>query len=1225
MKPLVSRAAVVVAVAVLAGAASLFGAPRPAEASARGRGIDIDPVGALGRVPFAAALRPITLGQGSSPPGSAPRAAAAASASTATATPSPAPALGQACTSDETCPEETICEAGRCTRIEHRVNVFYLYYQVGSFREILGLSWSKRGPTGYTVLAPIYWNFFGPRSRSRIVAPFYWHFEDDAAHKTTTVIVPGLPISWSRQPGARSFGVWPIFYASSKFGWAAPLLLSFEIADPDHGKSFGAVTPLFWWNHTPKSSFDLGIPLFVSVRSPASAFTYAIPLNFYRRSGTSWFLVGFPLWWSAGDTATGWRFQLLVPFFFWNRGEHDRSFTLVTPLGGYARDSEARSRTLTVWPLLTFLRRDPVRAVDIVTPLFIRNRNHEEDADTRLIAGLLYLRDDPAGSTSVLFPLVWRFRDAATSAHGTVVFPFGYHRAGPGGSATYAGVFPLWFFHRTLVDGGSATGFFPLVFFGHKRDAEHAVVFPLFWHFASVRGSTTTLLPIFFSTADRRGSRDAGILPLLAFWGARGDGKSYQVQFPLFWRFADARTETSTVVTPLGFHSTSPEGWRLGVGPLLPILWVAGGGPRRHVVLFPLLWHFADDRADSRTTVVTLFFHRRRGGETTDGLFPLLYFRRGARVPGRDETSFTLFPLVHYHRDADTRVLVTPVAAFATGPTRAAGFVGPYLWYRGPIFDARGVPFLYADVLRKDTGERTRQFGPFFAIDAPGRRSRVLLPLWGRYEDANETDTYVFPSFFRQRRTDGYAVDTFQPLFWRSTWKDHSATVIGPWYERNAPLVHDTGLVPLYFWAKNADRTLLVLPLLLTVHRRDFHSGARLTWTGPFVHTSSPDTDRTVVFPLWWSGHTQKQRGEPHAYAVLFPFYWHFSRAGNAIDKPSSSTLIFPFYGSTHGTTRLRALLPVAWYSHDDGDGGGSQALLPLFYAAEGPNRFTLLTLIGGVSSSPTTRRWYAGPLYVSDTTESRTRALFPLYLGHTDKPTETHTRVILPLLHFSRSDPRRSLSTFLALFWRRTDVTSATTLVLPFYYDVLDYRLKRLTMLLPLFVRQSNQVTGESTWLLPLFYSHSTPTESTHVLFPLVWDFKRETRRTTLVLPFVAHWSRSTYSGTYVFPNIYYRKGFATELSDDASPSGQRRPDGTWRLFIPPLFEAAVARPGDFRWEVLGGLFGKERIGRNHYLKLFFFTFATQKAAPVQTSWYGQPTRPSRVRPVRGLAINAW
>ena len=65
--------------------------------------------------------------------------------------------------------------------------------------------------------------------------------------------------------------------------------------------------------------------------------------------------------------------------------------------------------------------------------------------------------------------------------------------------------------------------------------------------------------------------------------------------------------------------------------------------------------------------------------------------------------------------------------------------------------------------------------------------------------------------------------------------------------------------------------------------------------------------------------------------------------------------------------------------------------------------------------------------------------------------------------------------------------------------------------------------------------------------------------------------------------------------------------------------------RPGDFRWEILGGLFGKERIGRNHYMKLFFFTFETQKASAAQTSWYGQPQRPSRIRPARGLATNAW
>ena len=1140
--------------------------------------------------------------------------AAAPSAPTPTP-PATAPAPLVSCASDLECPDETICEQSQCRRVERRVNVFYLYYQDGTFREILGLYWSKRGNNGYTVGFPLYWNYFAPKSRSRIVAPFYWHFEDDTAKTSTTVIVPGLPVSWTRSPDAHSFAVWPLFYASSKFGWAAPLLLSFRLGDPDQGRSFGTLALLYWWHRTPKSSFDLGIPVFFSKRSPDSAFTYAIPLNFYWRTGPSWFSTGFPLWWSAGNAETDWRFQMLVPFFFWKRGEHNRSFTLITPLGGYSRDSDDKSHTTTIWPLLTFFRRDPVRDVDIVTPLFIRHRNHAADANTRLLGLLLYLRDDPAGSTSVLFPFVWRFEDAATQSTGTVVFPFGYHRSGPQGSATYGGLFPVWFFHRELADGGWSSGVFPLAFFGKKGDASHQVVFPLFWRFADNKGTTTALLPLFWSTSDKT-SRQTAILPALTFWGSNDtDGRSYQIQFPLFWRFADARTQTSTAVTPVGFYGTSPNGWRLGVGPLLPIVWAAGGGPQRHFVVFPIFWHFADDRADESSTLATLFFHRRRGGETTDALFPLIYYRRGARVPGDDQTSLTL-PLFHYHRDSVRRYWVTPIAASAEGPTRAGGFVGPYLWYRGANFQAQGVPLLFADIFRKDTQEHTRQIGPYVAIDAPGRQTRVLLPLWGHYEDRNETDTFVFPSYFHRRTTDGYALDTFLPLYWHSDWKDHSATVVGPWYSREAPMVHNTGLAPLYFWAKNADRTMLVIPPLLTVHRHDFRAGSSFTWAGPFFQSNSADADRTVVFPLWWSGQS-RGRTNPGSYQVLAPLYWHFE------DHTAKTewTLLPLFYASRHGAERTRALLPIAWYTRNDEDKSGSEAILPLFYTAHGPNRFALLTLLGGVSRGPTTSRWYAGPLYFSDTASGSTRALFPIYFSHFDRSTETTTRVFLPLLHYGQSRPGKSFMTWAALFWRSANVTSATTAVVPLFYDVHHYDTSRTTTFIPLFVRHNNEVTKETYWFAPFFYSHTGPRISTHVLFPLIWDLKRDDRRTTIVLPLYAHWTRPTHSGTYVFPNIYYRKGFV--------PGGvagtPREPDGTWRLLIPPLFEAAVQRPGDFRWEVLGGLFGKERIGRNHYLKLFFFSIATKNASPAQTAWYGQPQRPSRTRPLRGLATNSW
>ena len=64
------------------------------------------------------------------------------------------------------------------------------------------------------------------------------------------------------------------------------------------------------------------------------------------------------------------------------------------------------------------------------------------------------------------------------------------------------------------------------------------------------------------------------------------------------------------------------------------------------------------------------------------------------------------------------------------------------------------------------------------------------------------------------------------------------------------------------------------------------------------------------------------------------------------------------------------------------------------------------------------------------------------------------------------------------------------------------------------------------------------------------------------------------------------------------------------------------MKRPGDFMWEVLGGLVGGERIGRHHYLRLFYMTFETGPAPRAQTAWYSQPVRPSRRSTPRGLNV---
>ena len=59
--------------------------------------------------------------------------------------------------------------------------------------------------------------------------------------------------------------------------------------------------------------------------------------------------------------------------------------------------------------------------------------------------------------------------------------------------------------------------------------------------------------------------------------------------------------------------------------------------------------------------------------------------------------------------------------------------------------------------------------------------------------------------------------------------------------------------------------------------------------------------------------------------------------------------------------------------------------------------------------------------------------------------------------------------------------------------------------------------------------------------------------------------------------------------------------------------------------WEVLGGLFGHERVGRKNYLKVFFMRFESETSTHAQTSWYSKPVRTPRKEATRGLSANVW
>jgi hypothetical protein len=1219
-------------------------------------------------------------------------------ASTPAATPAPpqgvsgARPAGAACQADDQCTSGTICERNVCTVVEPPIHAL-LFRKDGGSTVFIPFYFSNRGNPGHRVVAPFYWHFWSPESRSRIVAPFYWRFEDHTKQRVVTVVVPYVH---TKEPGAESWAVWPIFYGSTKFGWAAPLLGSFQINNPEQGRSFGLYALLYFWkrNERAGSSFDLFIPLFASSRSKESAFTWVLPLNFYWRNGVSeraetnllvlplfyrnhsaqggtlvspfgyysragenrrgsalwlywfgrktngdahdvlfpmlWSFRGknsnttvlppfvhirrpsytlttlFPIYWAGKNPGAGTAWRLLVPIYFSRSREEGRAFSWLSPIGGYSRNDDTGTRTFGTWLPPMVFRRDAHLELDMVAGLYWRYKNRAT-ASSFLLLGPFYRGTDPRGSTTTLFPLFWHFRDSATGATAHTFFPLYFHRSHPQETLTAGGVFPLWAYYRSHRDGGYGTGLFPLAFFGSRPDRGHGVVFPLFWHFRDRVGSSTVAVPFFYRFRDRTSSH-WGIPPALFFaseqsrtLGGRTTTDRSYVQFPLFWRFENGRTNNNTTVFPFFYMKTGPTGWSAA---LLPILYSASWAERNHLVLFPLFWHFHDKQADRRTTVVLNYMHRRHGGEVTDAFFPLLYFRRGARPGGSDQTSFTLFPLVHYRRDAQSRLFLSPLAASSQTPTHKAGFALAYYWYESRNISASGVPLLYLNLFRKASNEHTRMFGTFVATDSPEGSSRILFPLFGRFRDQRDVGTWVFPTFFHRRSTDGNKIDAFLPLFWYSRSPKHRTTVVGPYYSSVGEKRYATGLVPLFLYARNEQRRYLLTPLFYDRDR--YTDGTGLTVAPLYYRNTRPGGHTTVGFPLYWGS-----RNAERSFAVFFPVFWHFTNA----DEKTNMTIAGPvFWSRNREGTRTRGIFPVAWYSRNDERQVASHALLPLFYEKHGPAQKTVLTLPFGYGRKPDSNFWYVLNVFRRTTPTTSFTMIFPLVFNHFNRATNATTRVVPPLAYFSQSRPDRSLTGALLLFWRRTTVASATTLALPFLYDVHNYHSSRFTLLLPVFMRYWRASDQNAYTLAPLFYRRSGPADSTTVLFPLYWDFAGGDRRSTVLFPLFARFRRPNYVSHYVFPNIYYRRGEGTQA-------------GTSRLFVFPFWESGSKRPGDTMWEVLLGLFGYERIGRNRYLKVLFFPFELEPAPAAQTAWYSRP-RPAAIKPRErryGLDARAW
>jgi len=825
---------------------------------------------------------------------------------------------------------------------------------------------------------------------------------------------------------------------------------------------------------------------------------------------------------------------------------------------------------------------------------------------------------DSQGHTTTVFPFYWSLRDNSSQSESTAVLPFFLRRTSPRSATTAAGVFPFMGYAQDHGAAGAGGGFAPFAFFGRREDRRHALVLPFFYHWASRQSAFTLAAPFFFQDKDQPAPDGQfqrtrlGIPPLLYFQGQDALG-SYKVQFPFFWRFQDRLTQKTTTVVPPVWYESAPDGsWNMGVPPLL---FAGASEGRKHFVLFPLFWRLNDNAESKTTTVVANYLHRTHGAETTDALFPFFHYRRGAKPGHAPESSLTLFPLFHRRKSPSEDILISPVAAWKRTESKTAGFVLPYFWFNDSQVSASGVPPLWFDHYSKHERRRTRIAGPWFAVDTPSLKTRGLFPFFGHYEERDkdtdqwkESGTFVLPAYFRQRTAKGYALDTVFPLFWRSKSPDSYALQLGPWFTHREKKKYTTGLVPAFVYARNPERSLLVTPL--SYYRHNFSTHEKKLWAGLlYYRRSDPKSSWSTLFPLWWSEHN-----EARTRRFLVPFYWHLADH----KEDTATTVAGPLFWAHNKSSRTYGLAPLGWFSSDAEKKESSFALLPLLYKKSGPKRSALATALFGFGHSPTSSWWYVPPFLWRNSDKSNFNMLFPFWVSHTNKETETNTRFFLPALHFQRKSADKTLAAWFGILWRHDGIASSTNVVFPFFFDHHSFHESRTTALLPLFLRHHRLTDDTAYTMAPFFYRRSGPKESTTVLFPLFWDFKEETKRSTLLLPLFAHFSKPGHTSTWVFPNIYYRNGRGANA-------------GTHRLVVWPFWDSQVRQPGDYSWDVLLGLFGYEREGLERQVKFFFVPFELDPLPPPQTAWYGRgrqkssPNDNNRPAPAQGFTGHIW
>jgi hypothetical protein len=1082
----------------------------------------------------------------------------------------------------------------------------------------------------------------GRRGTSELLAkrgvPPFWIERDYATHTTRAIAFPplflhrkpkpghpeaflhadlALTFGWYSEESARQHLVNPalLFYGykserKTMFG-AVPLLIGYRRVGEQF--NFGQF-PLVWWWGTKFVKNVLVVPFHYQQRAPESyrgvsgilawyghkdlhdadltndrRYFVLAPAFWRFQRGLRRFDIS-PLYIGGANELEGVRHRTVLPVFHWQTREFGNRRELWT-LPWIRRVDQARRRDAWAVPIaLAFGHRDPERELLSATPLVWRARNHLKGSELWL-AGPFARYTDPHQRTMALAPLWWRFHDVQTRRTTSVVAPLGLALRGPEELRVY-----------TLLGGGGRTpdgwrmAIPPLLTFAGRSDrgVRYQGVGGLLWHVRQpdvegARGLDTWVLgPVGYLGRDADGGRLG--LPIALSFFRWGGTRRHQVITPFLWHVRDvdpAHPRRTVVLGPFYHHATGGAQDEQFDGGVAPFVFYGRGVQRSYGVVPWLLVADVTDVAEQRRLTLSPLFVRSKGPDhRTLGIAGLAWdVTRGA-----DERHSVLFPLYYRRRVGDHQLTLTPLGGRLARGDEVTTVWGPWVRRRQGERDTRGVlPLVFVDDRPADGGMAHHVVVAPFVLHrrAPQDDLDMWSPLVWRSEIRGERPRRglaVVPFYFRQRQPGGVDVDAGLGFFWSRDERRRTHTIVaGPAFHRLSRERLHTGVAPLYWWMDTKDkRRLLSLPLIVHVEDKAHKS-----------HT-------TIAVPLWFDRRQVNGRRTWGAFPFVFggrrlASFTRFSvappglldvfRLRRNVRFTGYVPLVFRYQQCgfrAEDDARCRYTLwgsaPLFLYGRD-GNGRLTHGSL-VYYWDRRPEGYRLFTPLFGLTNLPgKTLAWYAGPVGVRTTNTWRRVLAFPLFYRRTHRLEKRGFTLALPPLFIARQRKDKRFFEAGLLVWQfRQPHKVATAVVPPLFFHSHAYAERRVTWVLPLFVRDDHWAKDQAfTAIGPaLYFQKRHGKHLDFVQFPLVWHIERDDSQGTF--------------GAFVWWDIRTKKGKTLQLVPGAYLRWATRTRDT-KIIGPGLYwwtRGRGADEGDRHWRALFGLFGGGEQDGQRYLSLF-------------------------------------